>query len=188
MLAFHNDPQIKEKYLARIRAHAAADQIIHGYYWENGKGCAVGCTIHTGNHTAYETELGIPQALARLEDRLFEGQKKSDAKNFPERFLLAARVGADLSRVHWKFLYWLLTEELAGREYPLVRDAVKQCADLLIPLMKGESLDPSAARSAESAAWSAARSAKSAESAARSAAYRRMADKLISLMEEAPVL
>lgn len=42
MLAFHNDASVKEKYLVRVRAHAAADQLIHGAGWENGKGCAVG--------------------------------------------------------------------------------------------------------------------------------------------------
>ena len=46
MLAFHNDPSIKAEYLSRVAEHAAADQIIHGTYWMDGKGCAVGCTIH----------------------------------------------------------------------------------------------------------------------------------------------
>ena len=187
MQAFLGDPSIKAMYLERVRAHAAADEIIHGKYWEDGKGSAVGCTIHGSDHSKYESVLGIPIALARLEDTLFEGQRNGDDKAFPERFLLAAKVGADLSRVHWKFLHWLLTEELAGREHPLVRDAIKQCADVLVPLTKGEPVDASAAASAESAAWSAAASAESAESAAvsaESAAYKRMADKLIALMEE----
>ncbi len=40
MVAFHGDPAIKEKYLTRVREHAAADQIVQGIYWENGMGCA----------------------------------------------------------------------------------------------------------------------------------------------------
>ena len=63
MRAFHNNPAIKEKYLARVRAHAAADEIIKGQYWQNGRGCAVGCTIHSSSHKAYEDELGIPRFL-----------------------------------------------------------------------------------------------------------------------------
>src|ERR1700674_5587214 len=110
LLAFHGDPAIKRKYLHRVRAHAAADEIIHGTYWERGKGCAVGCTIHGSNHGTYETELGIPVILARLEDRLFEGMANGDSKAFPARFLAAITPGADLSRVGWQFLYWLLTE------------------------------------------------------------------------------
>jgi hypothetical protein len=39
--AFHGDPAIKATYLARVHAHAAADEIVQGKYWEGGKGCAV---------------------------------------------------------------------------------------------------------------------------------------------------
>ena len=95
MLAYHNDPSIKEKYLLRVRSHAAQDEIIKGKYWENGKGCAVGCTVHSSNHSAYETELGIPAWLARVEDRLFEGMPLARAKLWPEQFLSAIRPGAD---------------------------------------------------------------------------------------------
>jgi hypothetical protein len=45
LIAFHNDQKIKDKYLARVEAHRKADEIIKGKYWENGKGCAVGCTL-----------------------------------------------------------------------------------------------------------------------------------------------
>ena len=68
LIAFHGKQSVKDFYIERVRAHAAADEIIHGKYWENGKGCAVGCTIHSRTHARYETELGIPLALARLED------------------------------------------------------------------------------------------------------------------------
>jgi hypothetical protein len=72
MQAFHNDPQIQEKYIARVSKHAQMDEIVKGKYWEGGKGCAVGCTIHSGNHAAYETEIGVPEWLARCEDTFFE--------------------------------------------------------------------------------------------------------------------
>jgi hypothetical protein len=61
MKAFHNDNEIKQKYLKRVIAHQKADELIKGKYWEKGKGCAVGCTIHSGDHAKYETELGIPR-------------------------------------------------------------------------------------------------------------------------------
>src|ERR1700733_4087942 len=115
LIAYHGKSEIKAKYLARVEAHAAADEIIHGRYWENGKGCAVGCTVHSDSHRAFETEIGIPLILARLEDTLFEEQRNGDAKTFPARFLAAIKPGADLSRVSWIFLHWLLTQELARR-------------------------------------------------------------------------
>jgi hypothetical protein len=122
LLAFHGDPKIKRKYLSRIRAHRKADDIISGQYWEmhgeRMKGCAVGCTLHSSNHAAYETELGIPRVLARLEDRLFEGLwstgNRDAAKAWPQQFLSAAKPGADLSMVWPRFAHWLLVDETHG--------------------------------------------------------------------------
>jgi len=110
LVAYHNNPKIKEKYLARVRAHVKADQLVHGQYWEDGKGCAVGCTIHSGYHQAYEIELGIPRILAHLEDRIFESLPNGQAQQWPEQFLQAIPVGADLSSVWPRFAIWMLTD------------------------------------------------------------------------------
>ncbi|MBS4051912.1 MAG: hypothetical protein KGZ69_11995 [Methylomonas sp.] len=187
LLAYHNDPKIKAAILAQLQAHYDADEIVKGQYWEDGKGCAVGCTIHSGDHMEYEGRFGIPVMLARLEDCIFEGLPNHKAKKWPLRFMNAIEPGAYLSRAGWKFLYWLLTDEKVnpGISHPSVSEAVKQCADVLNPLTEGRPVDRgaaksaasaarnaarSAARNAESAAWSAARSAAwCAESAARSA-------------------
>jgi hypothetical protein len=45
MLTFHGKQELKNQRIAQVRAHRLADQIVHGQYWEDGKGCAVGCTI-----------------------------------------------------------------------------------------------------------------------------------------------
>jgi hypothetical protein len=174
MIAYRNDLALKEKILAQLQAHHDADEIVKGQYWENGKGCAVGCTIHSGNHAEYERRFGIPQMLARLEDSIFEGLPNGNAKAWPMRFMGAIKPGSDLSRIGWQFMHWLLTDETVnpGINHPLVRDAVKQCADVLALLTKGLPVDKDAAESAaRSAAKSAksAKSAESAESAARSA-------------------
>jgi hypothetical protein len=161
MLSYHSDMAIKAKYLAQIEAHADADEIIKGKYWEGGKGCAVGCTIHGDAHEDYEHELGIPQMLAWLEDVIFEGLPNRLAKTWPERFLSSIRPGRDLSRVGWQFLHWLLTESGLGEfDHALVKDSVKQCADILIPLMAGRPVDVTAAIDAGTVAWAAARRAE----------------------------
>lgn len=54
LLSFHGKQEIKDQYIERIKAHAIADEIVKGQYWEDGKGCAVGCTIHGSNHLDYE--------------------------------------------------------------------------------------------------------------------------------------
>ena len=116
MLTFHNDPGIKAKYLARVKAHQEADEIIQGHYWQNGKGCAVGCTIEGNDHKKYETELGVPRSIAYLEDRLFELISNENAKLFPYKFLDAIPVGVDLKKnnIIPKFLHWLLVDEQYG--------------------------------------------------------------------------
>ena len=70
--AFHGNPAIKERYQARLEQHHQRNQIIRHDYIRGGikkgrfhKG-AVGCTVHSDDHAAYESELGIPRVLARL--------------------------------------------------------------------------------------------------------------------------
>jgi len=59
MIAYHGKQQIKDKYLSRVKAHREADALTQGVAWENGKGCAVGCTLESYDHELYETELGL---------------------------------------------------------------------------------------------------------------------------------
>ena len=114
MKAFHNNPLIKEEYTNRLKDHYAADEIIKGTYWQKGKGCAVVCTVHSSNHLSYETQLGIPQVLAKLQDEIFEGLPNELAKEFPLQFLSAINVGADLLKVWNYFAIWLLTDTEYG--------------------------------------------------------------------------
>lgn len=119
LIAFHGRQSAKDKYLKRVLAHAKADQIVKGQfvkgqYWENGKGCAVGCTIHGSNHDAYETELGIPWQIAYLEDTLFEELPNDLAMTFPVRFLESITPGADLSLVVAKLMVWQFEDEKYG--------------------------------------------------------------------------
>jgi hypothetical protein len=153
MLSYHSDPAIKAKYLARVEGHAEADEIIKGRYWEAGKGCAVGCTIHGDSHADFETELGIPRILAWMEDVIFEGLPNRAAKTWPERFLQTIEPGKDMSRVAWQLLHWLLTDDVrAEPDPPAVSAAVKQCAEALLPLAQGRAVDQAAAERAAAAA------------------------------------
>ena len=207
MIAFHGDPAVKEKYLARVRAHAEHDEIEKGYYWENGKGCAVGCTIEGNDHTRYETEMGIPVQIAYLEDRLFEGMPNGRAKEFPVRFLSAITPGADLSLVLPKFYVAILTDKTHGVKqyttgFPACEKAVQAVADLYAKRVAGEDVSEAAENAAEvaavaagAAAWAAARAAAwtaavaaeaaagAAAWAARDAYYTWMADTLIEILE-----
>lgn len=114
LISFHGKQSIKDKYIARVKAHAEDDEIIKGKYWEDGKGCAVGCTIEGNEHKRYETELGIPESIAYLEDGIFEGLSNEEAMKFPLEFIEAIPVGADLSKVTIQFKIWLLMDKKHG--------------------------------------------------------------------------
>src|SRR5487761_496068 len=123
-IAYHNDPTIKSGILAGLAVHRSADEIVQGNYWENGKGCALGCTLESirrmkgikaidhWSHALAEKETGIPRILWRLEDRIFEGLPNHLAKEWPEQFTSAICPGADLSMVWPRFALWILAEEL----------------------------------------------------------------------------
>jgi hypothetical protein len=201
MKAFLNNASVKKKYLARVRSHIKADEIIKGKYWQDGKGCAVGCTIHSSNHQAYELELGIPEWLARVEDIIFEGLPNERAKTWPEEFLDSIKVGVDLEQIKTPFLVFLLKNSIKSmravkydkKKNPEVQRAIKQsiaavqemirCHEECLDLSAAESAARSAELAARSAAWSAESAAWSAESA-RSASYEDYADELLRLIGE----
>src|ERR1700677_3900193 len=139
MLSFNNDPNLKAAIVAGIEAHEAADEIVHGTYWANGKGCAVGCTLnafakatgrdfkHYGDHVVYDEIFGSGgRIIAKLEDRIFEGTSNGFAKTWPARLMRSVPVGRDLSVVWPRFALWLLTEELApiSAKHPKSRAAL----------------------------------------------------------------
>ena len=172
MLAYNNNKKIKQEYLKRVKNHQKADELVHGRYWDGGKGCAVGCTIHSSQHIRYETELGIPQVIAHLEDRIFEGLSLKASQQWPLKFLTVIKPGADLSMVWPRFCRWMLGDKKVGMiKYAATNNRVVAAINQVLDIYDGwinkgvvdKSAAESAARSARSAAWS-------AESAARSAA------------------
>lgn len=215
LVAYHGKHAEKDALIAQLQAHYDADEIIKGVYWQRGKGCAVGCTVHSGDHSLYESIYGIPESLAHLEDTLFELLPDARAKEWPLQFARAIAPGADLSRVEWQFKHWLLmTPEVnPGITHSLVRDAVETVAELCERAANGDmpcfdewsaarsaalSAAESAESAAESAAWSAAWSAETAARSAGSAAWTAargagwsaasaMADKLLELLASVPV-
>ena len=99
--AFHNRPTVKSRFLSRVKAHQKADELIRGDYWKGGRGCAIGCTIHSSDHSTYERALGIPEWMAYAEDVIFEGVHLAKSHDWPRAFLEAIPVGFD----SWNHLY-----------------------------------------------------------------------------------
>ena len=179
LIAFHGKEEIKKTYLDRVIEHARLDEIRKGTYFEDGeagerKMGAVGCTIHSDNHSAYETELGIPEWLAKVEDRIFEGLTNDRAMKWPLEFLSAINIGADLEQVKSPFMIFVL-ESVLGKfdheKYPDVLKSVERVISLY--KTKGSPDDFQAAADAAAAARAAAAyaDAYTAAAAARAAAY-----------------
>ena len=189
MLAYHNDPAVKAKYTQRFAAHRAADEVIQGTGFDNGRGCFVGCTLDNYNHSRFPAELGWPEWLAHLADTIFEGIPKAEAPSFGTDLLEAVKVGVNLEPVRSRFLLTVQRRNLARiaddtAEYvPACRAAVQNVIELLEADVAADSAAESAARSAadsaaDSVTWSAVRSA------ARSAEYKTQRDDLLAIIRE----
>lgn len=128
MQAFNNDPQLKIDLLNKTKQHRLDDCLIKGVYekYSDGifKGCAVGCTLHSYamitdsnpdyfDHGIYES-FGIPKILANIEDYIFECLEDSVSQFWPESFLSAINVGAELSNVWSELAQWILLDSQYG--------------------------------------------------------------------------
>ncbi len=165
----------KDKLISILEAHAEADNIVQGSYWEDGKGCAVGCTLHnygvdTSDHSQYENIFGIPQVLAKLEDTIFEGLSVESSKHWPLLFANAVPVDTDISNVFPKFMMFILTDPEHGvikyAKTDRVREVVQNSSDLYL---SWPNIDPARAASAAGDASAAAWAASAAAWAARAA-------------------
>jgi hypothetical protein len=169
---------------AEVAAHIAADAVVQGHYWEDGKGCFIGCLAHSGDATVLGDRFGLPLPLVRICEGIFEALPADEAKSFFAAVPDAVGVdGKDLSRVHWAFL----AEEL--RSLPKVPPEVQAVIDPVIAgmdLLASGQKWPAAARAADAAdaaayavayaadaadAADAARGARAAARAADAAAY-----------------
>ncbi len=161
-----DDPQwTKADLLSQVRAHRAADQLVHGTYWENGKGCAIGCMAHKQDnpHHALASRYGIDQRLFDLCDTIFEGLPDKESQAWPERFVSSLRDGADLWLVWHSFAAWLLGDSGLLTISDKNRDAIATVRRLHGRAASGDQPTPEE--------WSAARSS-AASSAVRSSAVR----------------
>jgi hypothetical protein len=177
LLSFHNSQAIKDKYVARVKAHQEADNIIQGQGWYEGKGCAVGCTLENYAHSQYPVELGLPEWLAHLQDAIFEGLPRAEAKAFPLQFLEAIPVGVDLEPVYHQLAILRLSTLLVDLDdnHVQAKDITNQVIEYHRAALKGalsnEELEGLRA-AAEATAEAASRSAEATAEAAAGAAAR----------------
>jgi hypothetical protein len=184
-----------------VAAHVKADSIIQGDYWdpEQQRGCFIGC-LALGNYPDLnESTYGLPVAVQRIAERIFEALPADEAKAFFASLPDAVGCdGKDLSKVHWQFL------ESELRSLPGQSTAIQSVIDPVIAglelLAQGKDWPTTAAvcaaaaacavaarAEAQAAAVAAAATAADADADA-AAARRRQRDLLLRLIREAPAL
>jgi len=186
MQAFKGDKKLKKLLLDEIIRHRKADLLRQGAYKTEIDGkfrfCAVGCAIETmnvklgkdysnGDHGAYEKELEIPRQLAYLEDRIFENLPKEKAMMWPEQFIAAIPVGANLTMVMPKLMLWIMDDvKKFAKKSPEVLKVIATVRELYRKKIKGEIIKNEEWISARDAAYAAAYAAYDAAYAAYAAA------------------
>lgn len=122
MRAFEQTEVSQDQLLESLAAHREANRLVQEPYWAEGRGGAVGCSIHDfrpgseDEEDLFEPLFGIPRALAWLEDSIFMNLELGEARLWPERLVRAISPGSDLTMVGDQFLHWLLS----GEDSPLV--------------------------------------------------------------------
>ena len=206
-MSFFGSQCLRDAVVERVREHQRLDQIAQQVYWDGSKGCAIGCVLHSGNHLAFEQQLGLPVFLAYMDEHIFEKLPLEEAKGWPLRFIEAVPVGVDLELVSPRFMHWLLSDPDGVRQYadartvPIMDTLVAMYARRIegIPFDVAAAWAARAARAAagaaraaageaaREAAWAARAAAwaagEAAWAAARAAAIRRQANYLITLLQ-----
>lgn len=203
LLAFHGNPAVKEKYLARVAADKEAGLIRQQSNYMQRRDPPIYYNQETPNAylldgsslAAYETELGIPRLVAKVEIELFEkiASEKVEEKienwletampirpnpkveGRPSKFLSAIQTGANLGLVWQQFMAELLDDAKTGiilstqtdKQYQAIEKIAHLCRSNCIDETCWLSTDVTAVR--EAAAETAA-SAKRKDSATASAA------------------
>ena len=189
-LTFNNKQSVKDKYVKRMQQHAEADEVIQGTYWEEGKGCFIGCLMEDTQPHDKVDAIGLDPRLTYLLDSIFEGLSNDEAKIFARDTIGKIPVGVDSYIIYCKFMYWLMERNAKrSKDYPEVVKACRQVKKLYRKLIDGKQVADNEWSAAESAAWSARSAARSAaESAAWSAAwsveYKLMAKKIHELLKK----
>jgi len=110
--AFNGSTEAKSALVGRLAAHADAKRLVPGAFrWSGEQGSLVGCLLENPDPACWETELGLPQWLALVADKLAEGSGSPEsAAALGARLLQAIRPGVDLEPVGSRFILRLLAD------------------------------------------------------------------------------
>jgi hypothetical protein len=167
--------QFQEGILQQMRDHIAADEILAGQYWKDGKGCFIGCIVHGESAETVQDLTGLPLPLVRVSETIFEGLSHHDPSKGRAFFVaitdcMERNQGKDISYVVWAFLHNTIDRALALPTSTSIRDACSPVLNVLKKRISGKTTETSdAAAHAANAARAAAHAANAARAAANAA-------------------
>jgi hypothetical protein len=179
--AYHGNETFRQQMIDAAAEHMRLDHYISGTYGESGSpyACSVGCSVRsvnkllgkrmqTDSHAGLAKELGVPEFITRLQDRIFEGLPSGLRPAWTGRLFAAIRPGVDLSPVLPLFLLRAL-DGLPEQSRADVVAAIKGVREVLQAWADTGAVDQNAANAAYAAANAAANAAYAAANAANAA-------------------
>jgi len=179
----------KNELLSQLKYHQDLDAFVQGQWLLNEKlenndfkGCFYGCTMQTNDNPIFKfsEKYDIDLWYCYLTEKIFEGLPDGQYRQFPYRSIEILPLNFDFNIVKSQFHKAILLKQLDWVKDEKVIEVLIKTAKLFevpfneISKSEAESVAQSAARSAQSAAWS-AESAASAAWSAQSARLARLA-------------
>ena len=161
-----------------VAQHIAADAVVQGTYWENHKGCFIGCLAHSSDPRLVVERYGLTLQILLIAESIFEALPIGEAKQFFADFADAVDDGKDLSLVHIKFLAETLRNLPVQKPYiqsvitPVITGLDHLAAGGHWPAAEAAAMAADRAAGAADVARAAAMAAAAAGAAARAAAAR----------------
>lgn len=110
--AFHGDPAIRDRAIARLRTALAEGRLHYQPQWDGNAGDGFGVIAESDDIAVFADRMGFPQSVALVLSDCFHGYRPVErAAEAVEQWLLATPPGADLSRVAGAIILELLQDE-----------------------------------------------------------------------------
>ncbi|MEM7181477.1 MAG: hypothetical protein AAF518_11235 [Spirochaetota bacterium] len=132
MLAFHNDANLKQQALEKLKLWSQGSDVLQHYFHhlQEGKSSAIGCLTQSNEIEEIAEQYGIPLQLAGMQHHIYHNAKLEYAVTFAHKFFESIPVGVDLDPIWKKYFLWVLVED----EYCLLSrlehiDLAKHCIE-----------------------------------------------------------
>lgn len=138
MKAFNDDLATKAALMRRLAAHGVAGDLVSpATHWDGEKGSVAGCLVHDTDFTVWESQTGLPKALAPIIDLVAGALAPTEAgAAFALYWLSIIRVGVDLDGLPADVIAYLVGDPVVGISRYADDARVQDAALLIVRLHK----------------------------------------------------